>query len=458
MNPASFARFAVFLVATLVCVPSRAGLYEDADAAYKSGDYVSALRTLRDLAEQGNSQAQNLLGVMHSQGRGVTKDEVEASRWYRKAAEQGLARAQNNLGTMYRDGRGVGRDDAVAVSWFRKAAEQGYPPGQTNLGYMYANGRGVTRDDAEAVQWYRKAADQGNAFGQNNLGVMYRDGRGVAKEDASAMMWFQKAAEQGYALAQKNLAAMAGQGRGDAKSAAESSTPSPLPANASGDRRAEFDVGRVSLRMPDDTWENVGTSSRGLAYTGDRSGEIPSVTRYLLLRDSVGRFRATLVVTASRGVGAVRMTWTQTCRPQQNVHVIDNTRGDVYGRDCLRVTGPVSPQRYLESAARDILPELGARNVALPGTGYVVSDEVGLENGTYLSVQAIFAADFKLPDDTSSQGNLPAGVKPEAVAWGGRLAAAVRTCTHSLSGALMLPPVTGLVQRDGVRDVNAVPR
>jgi hypothetical protein len=70
-------------------------------------------------------------------------------------------------------------------------------------------------------------------------------------------------------------------------------------------------------------------------------------------------------------------------------------------------------------------------------------DEVGLENGTYLAVQAIFAADFKLPDDASSQSNLTAGVKPEAVAWGGRLAEAVRSCTHSLSGALLIPPVTG---------------
>jgi hypothetical protein len=223
----------------------------------------------------------------------------------------------------------------------------------------------------------------------------------------------------------------------------ESSTPPPMPANTSSDRRAEFDVGRVSLRMPDDTWESVGTSHRGLAYTGDRPGEIPSVTRYLLLRDGAGGFRAALVVSASWGVGAVRMMWTQTCRPQQNVHVVDNTRGDVYGRDCLRVTGPVSPQRYLELTARDILPELGARNVALPRTGYVVSDEVGLENGTYLAVQAIFAADFKLPDDSSGQGNLPAGVKPEVVAWGGRLAEAVRTCTHSLSGVLLIPPVTG---------------
>ena len=44
---------------------------------------------------------------------------------YRKAADQGLADAQDNLGDMYADGRGVAKDDAQAVAWYRKAADQG---------------------------------------------------------------------------------------------------------------------------------------------------------------------------------------------------------------------------------------------------------------------------------------------------------------------------------------------
>jgi hypothetical protein len=292
------------------------------------------------------------------------------------------------------------------------------------------------------VQWYSKAAEQGYALGQNNLGVMYRDGRGVARDDALAVSWLRKAAGQGNVLAQKNLAAMNEQGRGEAKSGAESSLPQGRATTSTG-HATEFDVGRVKLRMSDDTWESVGMSRRGISYTGDRSGEIPSVTRYLLLRDGAGKFRAALVISASWGVGSVRMTWTQSCRPQQNVHVVDNTHGDVNARDCLRVTGAISIQRYLEHAAPDVLPELTARSIALPRSGYAVSDEGGLENGTYLAVQAIFAADFKLPRDAGSQDNFPAGIKPDAVAWGGRLADAVRTCTHSLSGALIFPSVSG---------------
>ena len=77
----------------------------------------------------------------------------------RALAEQGDAVAQNNLGLMYANGRGVPEDDAEAVRWFRMAAEQGNPDAQNDLEIMYTNGRGVPEDDAEAVRWYRLAAE-----------------------------------------------------------------------------------------------------------------------------------------------------------------------------------------------------------------------------------------------------------------------------------------------------------
>jgi TPR repeat protein len=73
------------------------------------------------------------------------KDDAETVKWYRKAAERGLAEAQNNLGLMCRQGRGVSQDDVEAVKWFRRAAEQGYGPAQNNLGEMRRQGRGVTK-------------------------------------------------------------------------------------------------------------------------------------------------------------------------------------------------------------------------------------------------------------------------------------------------------------------------
>ncbi|MGZ9059286.1 MAG: tetratricopeptide repeat protein, partial [Burkholderiaceae bacterium] len=46
------------------------------------------------------------------------------------------AAAQNNLGLLLRDGRGVGRDAAQAIEWFKKAAAQKYTKAMLNLGSL----------------------------------------------------------------------------------------------------------------------------------------------------------------------------------------------------------------------------------------------------------------------------------------------------------------------------------
>ena len=97
--------------------------------AYERGDYVAALREWRPLAEQGHAKAQLKLGVMYSNGEGVTQDYIEAVKWYRLAAEQGEGGAQNNLGLMYRQGWGVTQDYVQAHLWFNLAAA-GLSPGE----------------------------------------------------------------------------------------------------------------------------------------------------------------------------------------------------------------------------------------------------------------------------------------------------------------------------------------
>ena len=76
-------------------------------AAYDRGDYATAVRLVRPLAEQGNAQAQNSLGAMYYNGKGVVKDFKEAVRWYRLAAAQGNISAQLNLASMYYEGEGI---------------------------------------------------------------------------------------------------------------------------------------------------------------------------------------------------------------------------------------------------------------------------------------------------------------------------------------------------------------
>jgi TPR repeat protein len=105
-----------------------AGPFEDAKAAYDKGDYPTALRLFRSLADQGDAVAQQRVGQMYERGLSVPQDYVEAVRWYRRAADQGFAVAQWLLATMYEGGYGVPQDYVQAHMWCNLSAAQGWEP------------------------------------------------------------------------------------------------------------------------------------------------------------------------------------------------------------------------------------------------------------------------------------------------------------------------------------------
>ncbi|MDP2738149.1 MAG: tetratricopeptide repeat protein [Pseudorhodobacter sp.] len=99
--------------------------FEAGKAAYEAGDYATALREWRPLAEQGDAAAQALLGIMYDSGQGVPQDDAEAVKWYRLAAAQGYAKAQLNLGVRYGKGQGVPQDFIAAHMWFNISGANG---------------------------------------------------------------------------------------------------------------------------------------------------------------------------------------------------------------------------------------------------------------------------------------------------------------------------------------------
>ena len=183
--------FAIVFALSVGATQSAEGGFKEGLAAVKRGDYATALREWRPLAERGNRGAQNNLGVMYSKGQGVLKDYKEAVKWYTKAANQGHANAQFALGWMYDEGHGVLKDYKEAVKWYTKAANQGNAGAQYNLGHMYKKGLGVLKDYKEAAKWFRKAARQGDTDSQYNLGVLNLDGKlGNTNKLIKAYMWF----------------------------------------------------------------------------------------------------------------------------------------------------------------------------------------------------------------------------------------------------------------------------
>jgi len=103
----SFAYLLVGLMLTIGCSIVRAEVTDDdilasyfnkGIAAHGAGDYATALRLARPLAEQGDAEAQLLLGKMYVNGTGVTRDFREAFKWFKLSGEQGDVEASFMLG------------------------------------------------------------------------------------------------------------------------------------------------------------------------------------------------------------------------------------------------------------------------------------------------------------------------------------------------------------------------
>lgn len=151
-----------------------AGPFEDADTAYKAGDYQTAMHFWRPLADQGHARAQYNLGKLYFLGEGVPLDNAQCRYWWLKAADQDHVLAQFNLANMYYFGNGVSKNTAEALKWYRRAAGQGYARAQFNLGLMYRLGEGVSQDVVQAYKWWSLAAAQGNEDAGSNQTALAR--------------------------------------------------------------------------------------------------------------------------------------------------------------------------------------------------------------------------------------------------------------------------------------------
>lgn len=182
--------------ATLLAALAWTGCQRSSDIPEPAALPVVDVAQTRAAAEQGQPDAQKLLGDLYAAGRGVTQDFRQALAWYTKAAGQGNAGAQNSLGELIEAGQGGKPSYTDAAEWYRKAAEKGSASAEYNLAVLYTFGRGVKMNEKEAVQWYQKAANHGHALAQFNLGQRYRLGQGVEKDLAEAFKWLSLAAKE----------------------------------------------------------------------------------------------------------------------------------------------------------------------------------------------------------------------------------------------------------------------
>ena len=101
-------------------------------------DLGQTVEELRSRAEQGDTTAQNTLGMLYHEGDVVLQDYAEAVKWFRLAAEQGNASAQYSLGARYSEGQGVPQDYVQAHKWLNLAASRESVTGILHVGFASA--------------------------------------------------------------------------------------------------------------------------------------------------------------------------------------------------------------------------------------------------------------------------------------------------------------------------------
>ena len=100
------------------------------------------------------------------------KDYKSAFEIWHKLAEEGDSIAQNSLGVLFQKGQGVDKDFSLSYKWFKKSAEKGYTPAQVSLGYIYDQGMGISQNKIKAYMWWKIASLHGDSDAKTLLQIL----------------------------------------------------------------------------------------------------------------------------------------------------------------------------------------------------------------------------------------------------------------------------------------------
>lgn len=127
---------AILLLAACAAPPDTERFQRDFERgvkAYEAGDYETARKLWRPLANNYDLAALRNLGHLYRLGQGVEKNGKKARHYYEQAAKLGHAPSQTNLAQMYFSGALIGKNNQKAMQWLKKAAARGYLPAQQLL-------------------------------------------------------------------------------------------------------------------------------------------------------------------------------------------------------------------------------------------------------------------------------------------------------------------------------------
>ena len=149
--------------------------FERGDDAANAGDFTTALKEWKPLAENGHVKAQLGLGLIYLNGEGgIPKDNEEAEKWFKKAAEQGSLEAQLILGQRYYKGVDFEKDMEKGFAIISKLSTQGFAQAQFELGLIYNDRYTMLHDEVKASKLWIRSAEQGFTPAMRELGKKYQ--------------------------------------------------------------------------------------------------------------------------------------------------------------------------------------------------------------------------------------------------------------------------------------------
>lgn len=134
------------------------------EAAIKHLTDAQSFKLLSIMAERGNPDAENKLGLMYERGVGTQRSCAKTLKWLHKSAAHWASPANYSLSSLYENGMCVPKDTPKAAALAYAAAVQGFVPAEVHLGYLYANGIGIKKDIDNAYFWDLLASKSGWNF------------------------------------------------------------------------------------------------------------------------------------------------------------------------------------------------------------------------------------------------------------------------------------------------------
>lgn len=135
---------------------------------FNLGRFSEALPILEELARNGDSSSQVMVGWMLLRGTGIAKDSLQAEVWFRRAADMGSPEGQYYSARMAFSAGNIG--DAMTL--FARSAEARFGPALLWLGMIHLRGLGIPENCEKGIEFLERASELGNLMAKRELAML----------------------------------------------------------------------------------------------------------------------------------------------------------------------------------------------------------------------------------------------------------------------------------------------